>query len=80
VLLNARMPERNGLTLAAMIRERTELSAMGLILLTSGDRPGAPARSLDPTASESRKTFRDVPESPESEIYPVYPADRAQVF
>src|SRR5205807_2108560 len=37
-------PDRDGLTLAAMIRERTELSATRLILLTSGDRPGDPAR------------------------------------
>src|SRR5438874_10990122 len=44
VLLHARMPDRDGLTLAAMIRERTELSATRLILLTSGDRPGDPAR------------------------------------
>ena len=44
VLLDARMPDRDGLTLAAMIRERTELSATRLILLTSGDRPGDPAR------------------------------------
>ena len=40
VLLDARMPDRDGLTVAAMIRERTELSATRLILLTSGDRPG----------------------------------------
>jgi two-component system, sensor histidine kinase and response regulator len=44
VLLDARMPDRDGLTLAAMIREQTELSATRLILLTSGDRPGDPAR------------------------------------
>ena len=44
VLLDARMPDRDGLTLAAMIRERTELSATRLILLTSGDRPGDPTR------------------------------------
>jgi two-component system sensor histidine kinase/response regulator len=44
VLLDARMPDRDGLTLAAMIRERTELSATRLVLLTSGDRPGDPAR------------------------------------
>jgi two-component system sensor histidine kinase/response regulator len=45
VLLDARMPDRDGLTLAAMIRESAELSATRLILLTSGDRPGDPARS-----------------------------------
>jgi two-component system, sensor histidine kinase and response regulator len=44
VLLDARMPDRDGLTLAAMIRERSELTATRLILLTSGDRPGDPAR------------------------------------
>ncbi len=47
VLLDARMPDRDGLTLAAMIRERTELSATRLILLTSGDRPGDPTRSRE---------------------------------
>jgi two-component system, sensor histidine kinase and response regulator len=44
VLLDARMPDRDGLTVAAMIRERTELSATHLMLLTSGDRPGDPTR------------------------------------
>src|SRR5262249_47107950 len=44
VLLDARMPDRDGLTLAAMIRERTELSSTRIILLTSGDRPDDPAR------------------------------------
>jgi PAS domain S-box-containing protein len=44
VLLDARMPNRDGLTLAALIRERAELFATRLILLTSGDRPGDPAR------------------------------------
>jgi two-component system, sensor histidine kinase and response regulator len=44
VLLDARMPDTDGLKLAAMIRERAELSATRLILLTSGDRPGDPAR------------------------------------
>ncbi len=47
VLLDARMPDRDGLMLAAMIRERTELSATRLILLTSGERPGDPARSRE---------------------------------
>jgi two-component system sensor histidine kinase/response regulator len=44
-LLDARMPNRDGLTLAAMIRERAELSSARLILLTlGGDRPGDPTR------------------------------------
>jgi PAS domain S-box-containing protein len=44
VLLDARMPEMDGLALAASIRERAELSATRLILLTSEDRPGDWAR------------------------------------
>ena len=44
VLLDARMPDTDGLALAAMIRERAELAATRIILLTSGDRPGDPAR------------------------------------
>jgi PAS domain S-box-containing protein len=40
VLLDARMPDADGLALAAKIRERAELSATRIILLTSGDRPG----------------------------------------
>ena len=38
------MPDTDGLTVAAMIRERAELAATRIILLTSGDRPGDPAR------------------------------------
>src|SRR5260370_19371641 len=44
VLLDARMPDTDGLALAAHIRQRAELSATRIILLTSGDRPGDLAR------------------------------------
>ena len=37
-------PTRDGLAVAAMIRERAELAATRIILLTSGERPGDPAR------------------------------------
>src|SRR5262249_25601911 len=40
VLLDARMPDTDGLALAAEIRKRAELSAARIILLSSGDRPG----------------------------------------
>jgi two-component system sensor histidine kinase/response regulator len=40
VLLDARMPDTDGLALAAKIRKRTELAATRIILLTSGERPG----------------------------------------
>ena len=40
VLLDGRMPDFDGLALAARIREQAELSATRIILLTSGDRPG----------------------------------------
>ena len=41
------MPDADGLALAAKIRERAELAATRIILLTSGDRPGDPARSRE---------------------------------
>jgi two-component system sensor histidine kinase/response regulator len=44
VLLDARMPDADGFTVAAMIRERAELAATRIILLTSGERPGDPGR------------------------------------
>jgi two-component system, sensor histidine kinase and response regulator len=44
VLLDARMPDTDGLAVAAMIRERAELAATRIILLTSGERPRDPAR------------------------------------
>ena len=47
VLLDACMPGTSGLTLAAMIRDRAELSATRLILLTSGDLPADRARCRD---------------------------------
>ena len=47
VLLDARMPQTDGLALAARIRERAALAAIRIILLTSGDRPGDPARSRE---------------------------------
>src|SRR5258705_6077560 len=42
--MNTRRPDAEGLTLAAKIRERAELAATRIILLTSGERPGDPAR------------------------------------
>ncbi len=47
VLLDARMPDTDGLALAAQIRKRSALSATRIILLTSGDRPGDSARSRE---------------------------------
>src|SRR5206468_10024424 len=44
VLLEARMPDADGLTVATRIRERAELAATRIMLLTSGERPGDPAR------------------------------------
>jgi two-component system sensor histidine kinase/response regulator len=44
MLLDARMPDTDGLALAAKIRRRAELAATRIVLLTSGDRPGDLAR------------------------------------
>jgi CheY-like chemotaxis protein len=53
VLLDGRMPDIDGLALAAKIRQRPELSATRIILMTSGDSPGdlARARQLGITAN-----------------------------
>jgi PAS domain S-box-containing protein len=52
-LLDGRMPDIDGLALAAKIRQQAELSATRIILLTSGDRPGdlTRARQLGISAS-----------------------------
>ena len=47
VLLDARMPDTDGLALADQDPPATELSATRIILLTSGDRPGDPARARE---------------------------------
>ena len=47
VLLDACMPVTSGLTLAAMIRDRAELSATRIILLTSGEPRRRPGRSRE---------------------------------
>jgi CheY-like chemotaxis protein/HPt (histidine-containing phosphotransfer) domain-containing protein len=44
VLLDGRMPDADGLAVAARIRERAELAATRIILLSSGERPGDGAR------------------------------------
>ena len=47
MLLDGRMPDIDGLALASKIRQRKELSATRIILLTSGDRPGDLARRVE---------------------------------
>jgi CheY-like chemotaxis protein len=47
LLLDARMPETDGLALVTQVRKRPEWSATRIVLLTSGDRPGDLARSRE---------------------------------
>src|SRR5262249_43948341 len=47
VLLDARMPDADGLALAAKIRKRAEPAATRIVLLPSGARPGDMARSRE---------------------------------
>ena len=47
MLLDSRMPDTDGLALAANIRLRAELARTRMILLTSGDRPGELVRSRE---------------------------------
>ncbi len=47
VLLDAMMPDMDGLTLAALIRQRDQFARTRIILLTSGDRPGDRDRSRE---------------------------------
>jgi two-component system sensor histidine kinase/response regulator len=44
-VLDGRMPDIDGLALAAKLRQQAELSATRIILLTSGDRPGDLSRA-----------------------------------
>lgn len=44
VMLDARMPDTDGLAIAELIRKRSDLSSTRLILLTSGNRPGDASR------------------------------------
>ncbi len=46
-VLDARMPDMDGLTVAAKVREQAELAGARMILLTSEDRPGDVARARE---------------------------------
>ena len=60
VLLDGRMPDIDGVALAAKIRQRKELSATRIIVMTSGDRPGdlARARQLQIAANQLKPIQR----------------------
>jgi CheY-like chemotaxis protein len=47
VLLDVRMPDTDGLALAALVRHDPALTATRIILLTSGERPGDAARARE---------------------------------
>ncbi len=90
VLLDARMPGADGLTVAAMIRERAELAATRIILLTSGERPGDPARFrelridaqlLKPVQQDEllETMYRAMSRSPRNASPSTRPASRQQV-
>jgi two-component system sensor histidine kinase/response regulator len=76
-IVDARMPDTDGLSLVAKIRERPELAASRVILLTSGDRPDditrirelrVNAHLLKPVAQdELLETIHRVMEQPEGE-------------
>src|SRR5262249_48528238 len=88
VLLDGRMPDADGLTVAARIRERAELAATRIILLTSGERPGDPARSrelridaqlLKPVQQdELLETIYRVMSRSQGNVPPTWPTDRQQ--